>query len=211
MISLSPEEFNEFLAYMGQRVLWRRAFACPCVLVSTGAAVPGCPTCDGLGTVWDEGIDSVAAPTSVKRRMEWAEFGRWENGDTVLSLPSDQPIYQLGEKDRVIMLQSTEPFSVVVPWGKRVRGTVVSISRCLAIEGGTLTVIQRPNVVGGLLVWPVGQGPQEGTQVSITGRRRLEYYAVRELPQERAHHGGKDLPRLIHVRSWDLWGRGEQL
>lgn len=212
MPELIPEEFNAFLADLGQAVLWRPSRVCPCRNRSSGAARADCPVCAGLGVVWDAGVASIAAMTGVKAQRSWAEFGRWENGDTVLTLPSDQPIYAMGEGDRVMLLHSSEPFSLVVPWGGTISGQVVSISACTSVdfdpEAETPEVtLPIPRVEpNGTLSWASG-APPSGTQVAVTGRRRPEYFCLQDFPQDRAHHQGRELPRRVVLRRFDVWGR----
>ena len=56
-------------------------------------------------------------------------------------------------------------------------------------------------------VWLDSEGPPDGTQYSLRGRKQQEYYMVGELPQDRAHFHGNALPRLVHLRSYELFGR----
>lgn len=212
MTELIPEEFNAFLVSIGQSVRWRPSRACPCRNPSSGAARADCPVCSGLGVVWDTGVASIAAMTGVKAQRAWADFGRWESGDTVLTLPSDQPIYAMGEGDRVTLLHSSEPFSIVVPWGGRVTGEVESIATCTSVdfnpEAEVADVSWPIPTVGanGTLSWASG-APPVGTQVAVTGRRRPEYFCLQDFPQDRAHHQGRALPRRVVLRRFDVWGR----
>jgi hypothetical protein len=66
-----------------------------------------------------------------------------------------------------------------------------------------------PIVTGGdSLTWSEEGGcPPAGVQFSVTGRRQQEYYIFRDLPQDRAHHGGAALPRRVVARRFDLFGR----
>lgn len=212
MPELIPEEFNEFLTSIGQAVLWRPSRVCPCRNPHSGAARADCPVCFGLGVIWDAGVESIAAMTGVKAQRAWADFGRWENGDTVFTLPSDQPIYDMGEGDRVVLMNSSEPFSVVIPWGGAITGQVVSIGACSYVNFAENAPVHDvalpiPAVAGdGTLSWTSG-GPPSGTQVAVTGRRRPEYFCLQDFPQDRAHHQGRALPRRVVLRRFDVWGR----
>lgn len=171
---------------------------------------------------------------------EWANFGLWESGDVVLTIPSDSPLYEAGEHDRLVMTDSSEPFSTLatdrtprpVITGDQLAPTVddtdrlgdgwqavtvkigfapSSISRIIWKEPGTEALVEGaiPTVTGGdSLTWSRPTGcPPVGVQFSITGRRHQEYYLFRDLPQDRAHHGGAALPRRVAARRFDLFGQ----
>lgn len=127
----------------------------------------------------------------------------------VLSLPSNSPVYAMGENDRVIMTDSSVPFSTT-----RTRtGTeslvfpVSSIDKVFWLVAGAMVNGAIPTVsAAGLLTWASG-GPPSGAQYSITGRKNPEYFMFASFPQDRAHHGGAKLPRLVVMRLFDLYGR----
>lgn len=206
-MQLNPDSFNAHLDHMGQGMRWRRAHACPCVSPKSGAANPSCPTCRGKGHFWDAPVPGVAGFAGQKVQMAWAQFGRWESGDVVLSIPSDSPIYAIGRFDRVTMAQGSTPFTAVVMPGEHLKFPVLSIDRALRLEGGQPVDVERPAVDSdGELIWPGGQQPG-GVQFSLTGRRSPEYFCFGEYPQDRAFHHGAALPRRVVVRKYDLFGR----
>lgn len=245
MRPLSPDRFNALQGVdqgAGQRVVWRQAAVCPCRDPTSGAATAGCATCAGKGVTWAPGTPAWAALASMKVTREWAAFGLWESGDVVVSIPSNSPLYAAGEHDRVLMVDSSEPFSVVVPPGgvmpllvDNTQGAVLSTdgSGPLQVElvAGTtaplaiaayqidrafwldarLNVVEAPAVPriapDGSLVWPPSGAPPAGVQISVTGRKRPEYYLFQALPQDRAHFGGAALPRRVALRRFDLFGR----
>lgn len=205
---LSPARFNAFLSKLGQRVGWRPSRACPCRNPYSGAAAQACPSCGGLGRIWDEAIECHAAPAGQKLQRAWADFGLWQSGDLVVTLASDQAIYALGEGDRVVLLDSSAPFSLVLAPGAKLRMTVLEFSRCTYLAAGVETDAALPDVADdGVLSWAGGGAPPAGAQFTLTGRRHPEYFAFQEFPQDRAHHHGADLPRRVVLRAWDLYGR----
>lgn len=48
---LNPAAFDRFLTGIGQQVLWRRAYACACVSLQSGAPDPKHALCSGKGPV----------------------------------------------------------------------------------------------------------------------------------------------------------------
>ena len=115
-MQLSPTRFNRLLrppGGLGQKVSWRRAYACPCRHPHSGAALPGCLQCAGCGVIWSAPKAAWTGLASMRVAREWANFGLWESGDVVLTIPSDSPLYAAGEHDRLVMLDSSEPFSTL--------------------------------------------------------------------------------------------------
>jgi hypothetical protein len=207
-VQLNPADFNQFLAGMGQQAAWRRAYACPCRNPRSGAADPKCPQCGGLGTYWDDPVDCSVALSGQKVQAEWAKFGIWESGDQVVTLASDSAAYPMGQFDRLAMVQSSVPFSVVLRPGDRMREPVVFVDRATWFEDGDLIEGAPPEVGDdGTLTWD-GDAPPDGAQIALTGRKRPEYFCLQEFPQDRAHHHGRDLPRRVVLRKFDLFGRG---
>lgn len=208
---LSPATFNGLLANMGQRVAWRRAYLCPCRDTYSGAPVPGCPQCRGKGTLWAEAVDAWTGLAGMKVAREWAAFTQWESGDVVLTIPSDSPLYAAGENDRIVMSQSSEPFSIALTRGTldRVTFPVLQVDRVFWLTDDLAATIEAgiPTVApDGTLTW-TESAPPDGKQYSVTGRKRQEYYVFKDLPQDRAHHGGATLPRRVVARRFDLAGR----
>ena len=211
---LSPATLNAQLALMGQNVTWARASFCPCRDPQTGAARIGCPICAGRGVFWASPAPSRIGVAGMKVQREWERFGAFESGDVVVSLPSDTPAYAAGENDRILFVNSSEPFDVVL-----VRGapnetpiwTAVGFDRCfwlspdgaVIIEGGLPT--QNPDRS---FTWADGvAAPPEGTQYTLRGRKRPEYFLFQSFPDDRAHFGGLALPKRATLRKFDLFGR----
>lgn len=209
-MKFSVPKFNSLLHNLGQAITWRAAHDCPCRNPDSGAAAYDCTVCSGIGTYWDDEIAAHTALASQKVHREWANMGLWESGDVVLTIPSDTPVYDIGEFDRVVFIQSTQPFSLT---RTRTGGEVLDIhvatvtSVAWLDSGGNLVQGGVPTVAaGGALSWDSGE-PPAGVQYSITGRQRPEYFCYGEFPQDRAHHGGMTLPRRVVLRRFDLFGR----
>lgn len=207
---LNPAHFNAFLNNVGQHVAWQQAFACPCVNPNSGAALPSCPVCAGKGRTWNPPVPAVVALSGQKVQREWAQFGVYESGDVVVSIPSDSPVYAISAFDRVVFQDSSTPFSLVLKRGDQdlLRFPVVSISRVFwldasnnVVDGGIPTVS-----ADGALAWSSGE-PPAGRQYSVSGRQQPEYYVYGDYAQDRRHFQGADLPRRIVLRRFDLFGR----
>lgn len=207
---LSPLHFNRFLAKMGQDVEWRRATDCPCRNPRSGGANPACPICGGIGQVWSNSQAGTIALTGQEIQRQWAALGMWESGDVVVTIPSDSPLYGVGEFDRVRFIQSTEPFSRVLVRGSETLHlvSVAAIEQAVMIQNGALVQLPKPTLTAqGQLQWPPGEGPPLGAPYTLVGRAHPEYFVWGNFPQDRAHHHGRDLPRRVVLRRFDLFGR----
>lgn len=203
--------FNAFLGNIGQEYEWRKSFACPCVNLHSGAARPNCPQCGGRGRLWAAGVHGVAGVASSRIQREWAQFGVYENGDTVVSIPENTPMYDIGPFDRVRMLNSTEQFSLPLVRGQndRLLGPIESIERVFWLHPQTRAIVEGgiPTVAAdGTLTWTADE-PPAGMQYSISGRRLQEFFCWGDFPSNRNQHQGMRLPRRVVLRKFDLFGR----
>lgn len=206
---LDPLEFNDLLQALGQDILWRRAFACPCTNPHSGAADPKCPLCLGKGRSWGAPVDGYAGMTGMSAKRAWAQFGVAELGDVVVTLPSDSPVYDIGQFDRVTMVNSSEPFSKTFTRGAGdvLRFSPTTIDRVYWIVSNAEVEGEIPDVdENGAMTWASG-GPATGAVYNVTGRFRPEYFVFADLSQDRAHQHGDALPRRVVLRKFDLYGR----
>lgn len=212
-MELNPAAFNAHLQHMGQKVLYRKAFACPCKNPHSGASDSKCPHCSGKGYMWDAAVDGVVGVTGSKVQREWAQFGTYESGDSVVSIGSDSSLYGMGQADRVTMLNATEQFSITMVRGapdERLIGKVESISRVFWLDAQkALTQGGKPTVAdNGTLTWADGE-PPAGVQYGISGSRFMEMFVWGPFPSNRNMHQGAQLPRRVVLRKFDLWGRAK--
>jgi len=215
-VQLSPARFNGLLANLGQNVLWRRAQLCPCRNTYSDAAVQGCPVCHGKGLFWGAAQAAFVGLSGMKAQNQWAQFGSYEQGDVVVTLPSDSPIYSLADGDRVMFADSSIGFTQIFRRGQDddpLPFPVLGIERVFWLDADGETIIDgdipvtdsdnRPR-------WTSAAGiiPATGQQYSMTGRKNTEYFvALSSMVQDRAHHHGAKLPRKCVLRRWDLYGR----
>lgn len=209
---LSPARFNAMLGTMGQAALWRRASLCPCRDPYSGQPRPDCPHCEGRGIAWGGGVAATTGLAGMRVVRQFADFGRWMAGDVVLTVPSNSPLWDARENDRVLLSQSSEPYTAVMErdGDERVRGQVYALDSCWWLNpSGAVVQGAIPAIAAdGKLSWAdPAQAPEPGTQFSLSGRRRPEYFIFTELPQDRAHFGGLPLPRRIQARKFDLFGK----
>lgn len=140
----------------------------------------------------------------------WAEFGLFEEGDLVATVPSDSPLYAMGETDKVAFTDSSEPFSSIIMSGVDLLPfKAIIIDRVvwkdpvthLLVNGGI--PIQASD---GTLSW-VSDQPPVGVQISVSGRKIPTYFMFRDIVQDRHHSAGLPLPRRCVLRRFDLLGR----
>lgn len=210
-MKLRPSAFNKFLRHIGQNMQWRKAFLCPCRNPHSDAPNPACGICMGKGTYWGKPVDGVAGLSGMQVQKQWFSFGMAELGDVVVTIPSDTPMYDIGQFDRVVMSDSTQPFSLTLIRGgpeEFIPFTPVSVDYVAWVDSdGNLKQGMKPAVIeNGIPRW-LESGPEEGAVYTIAGRRHQEYFVYQDYPQERAHHHGEPLPRKVILRKFDLYGR----
>lgn len=207
----NPGAFNSFLSGIGQQVKWRRSYACPCITKNSGAAKPNCPLCSGKGRIWDTAVDAVIGIAGQKTQLQWAQFGMWENGDAVLTVPENSPAYNAGQFDRILMLNSTDPFSLSLTRGQndKLRMAVEAVNRVFWLNTAGTAIVEGgiPSVADdGTLTWASGE-PPPGVTYSINGTRFSEYFIWGPYLSDRNEHSGMRLPKRVVARSFDLFGR----
>ena len=139
-----------------------------------------------------------------------AEFGFWDDGDVMVSIPSDSPLYEIKGYDRVTMINRTEPFSMSVITGVNdsFKFHVTQVDSVQWINsGGTLENGFLPNIIDGALSWDIGTAPNDGGQYTLSGRRHPEYFCYQDQPLDRPHQFGEPLPRRIVLKRFDTFGR----
>lgn len=209
----NPGAFNSWLGNIGQQFTWRKAYSCPCVNPHSAAAKPNCPQCDGKGQIWVSAVPAVAGMAGQKVQREWAQYGLWQSGDAVVTIPENSPMYEMGQFDRVIMLNSTDYFSRVLTSGsqtERVSDPVEKIDRVFWLDAQSNIVEGSIPTVNadGTLTFPVGGiNPPAGTQYTITGTRFSEYFCWGMFPSDRNEHQGMRLPKRVVLRRFDLFSR----
>lgn len=208
-------KFDSFLSDIGQRVQWRQSFACACVNPTSGAPDPKHALCQGKGRIWADPVETVTGVASQKVQMEWQASGLYEAGDMVLSIPQSSPLWDAGQYDRILLLNSTDVFSQPFMHGaptERLLFKPAKLTRCFwlhpqnrnqIVEGGIPTVDAQGN-----LSWPGGVGePPPNTSYSLTGEKYDEYFVFMQLVSDRGEHQGMRLPKRVTARKWDLFGR----
>jgi hypothetical protein len=211
-MQFNPGAFNELLGNLGEYFNWRRASACPCLNPASLSPKANCPKCFGKGYLWGPGTRALAGVASSNVQQQWAKFGRWEQGDMVLSIPEDSPLYEIGMFDRVLCETSTDNFTLAMIRGapsERMHGAVKEFTRVFwfdnnenIVEGGLPTVD-----VNGRLTWADG-APPGGKAYTIEGVKYQEYYCFGPFSNDRNKHAGMRLPRRMVLRKFDLLGRG---
>ena len=211
-MQLSPANFNRHLNSIGQQFIWRKAYGCPCVDPNTGGALPSCQHCFGKGRIWDADVTpGVAGIVGRNNFKKYADFGVFDPSDTMLSIPSDSPLYSIGQFDRVSAVNRTEPFDINLIYGvnDKIQYTVVSIDRISWIgANGALVIGQIPTISdNGVIQWDSANTPPEMASYSVSGRWHPEYFVYIDLPFDRPFHHGAALPRRVVLRRFDLFGR----
>ena len=213
-VQLNPGKFNDWLTNIGQTVTWRRARTCQCTSPNSGAAKVNCPVCAGKRVFWDPGVSSIVGIAGQQIQRKWAQMGHWEDGDAVVTIPENSAMYDCGQFDRVLMLNSTDRFSYALARGapnERVFVSVEAFERVFWLTNGNLPIVDGdlPTIdANGFVSWAHGAvAPPVGTVYTVEGTRYAEYFVYSALPSDRAEHQGARLPKKIVLRSFDLFAR----
>lgn len=211
-MKLNAQKHNANVHHFAQEVLWRKAYDCTCLNKYSGASDIECTHCFGMGHIWDKPIKSAIGVLPQKAQKEWAQFGMYESGDILVSIPSDVSVYGIGEFDRITLTHATHPFSLTL-----VKGESESISGLATEFCRVFWIDQNDDIIDSVLpscdedglVWSGDENdPPAGVRYSITGRRNPEYFSIPEIPYDRPHHMGEPLPRKVVLRRYDLFERG---
>jgi len=211
-VKLNPAAFNRHLNHIGQRMLWRQSFMCPCIQEHSGAADTHCPLCHGKGRLWSDPIEGVAGLTQQQVNPSFQDFGAMEQGDMVLTVGSDSTLYNMGRFDRITLLNSTDVFSRTVYRGINDNVSDISVKEITRVfwrtlDGSAIVEGGLPTVSGnGDLAWTSG-APDPGVQYSMTGVKYDDYYVYGNLPSDRNEHSGSALPKKVQMRKFDLFGK----
>lgn len=208
MPSLQPAAFNQLLNHLGQQFAWQKAYACPCINPHSGQAKQNCQVCQGKTRYWGSAVSGKAAVVGREQAKRQAEFGLWEAGDLMLSIPSDSPLYDIGLYDKVAALNRTEPFSTTAVSGDNTvfRFAITSIDSIIWLDANQQIVQGAIPIIGanGQIIWGANQ-PPPNTSYAVTGRKTPDYFCYNDLPIDRPHHAGGALPRRIQLKRFDLF------
>lgn len=204
--------FNRLHANLGQYFGWRRRYACPCVDVDSGAPDYRCRICGGNGHIWEPVVKASATVAGQKTQAKWAQMSQYMDGDVVLTVPENSPMWQAGAFDRMTMMNAPERFSSTLRRGapnERLYFQPEEIDRVFwrNQEEDGLVDGEPPEVdAEGRLTWGDG-APPAGRSYTMTGRRYPEYFIYQELPRQRRMHSGARMPVQLVVRRFELLGR----
>jgi hypothetical protein len=145
-------------------------------------------------------------------QLRWAQFGQWQDGDAVVTIPENSPLYNAGQFDRVVMLNATSYFSLPLTRGdpqEKIHEPVEKITRVFWLANGALVEgAAFPTVnADGSLTWPGIGAPPIGSQYTIGGTKFGEYFVWGPYPSNRNEHLGARLPKRVVLRRFDLFAR----
>ena len=199
------------LELIGQAATWERASRCPCRSTRTGGADVACVVCKGIGWIWDAPQPCAFGVSGSTPSRKFAAFGEWEDGDVLLTIPSDSLAYDMGERDRITMTQSSLRSTEVLT-----RGTNETLRYSQPIALSTVWGIVANarqefydsidfQLDGHTMLW-LTTTLSAGQQYSVLYTARPQYFVYRELVGDRPM-GGRSMPRKVHVKLMELFNR----
>lgn len=210
-MQFNEARFNRHIENMGQKVLWRRAFVCPCVNPQSGQHDTACPHCRGKGRLYEAPQETVCGIAGQKTQNEWAKLGQFTPGDVVVTIPGSSAMWDsAGNLDRVTLRNAIDKFTATLTRGgpgelllfqpERLERVMWRHPQTKALVEGGLPKVEAD----GKLTWG-DRAPPPGTTYSLTGRRYSEYHVFGDMPSNRnMHQGSKRLPKLVVLRRYDL-------
>jgi hypothetical protein len=234
-IAIHAVKYEIMIERRGRTVSWEKAIQCSCVNVNTKSPTYGCAACNGFGFTYEEaqeGKGLVMGITSSKVFQDMA--GVFEAGDVVLTVPYripsrhpktgllDQtmktatinPMFNIGENDKVTLLDDSMEFSEVLIRGKPVNnrppetllyGHVTNVRSVRRTDPATGDIYdyeygQHFIVEDRQVVWLTPDAPSEGEQYTIVYKHRPTYMVIpTQLPKPR-FQDGQNLPRYVAMR-----------
>lgn len=211
---LRPTHFDRHIANLGQELLWQHSNACPCVDPHSGAPDPKHALCKGKGYFWDDPVLTVCGVPNQSTNQKMIAAGLWDSGDMTLVIPRTSPMWErAGKYDRVVMLDSTDAFSMPLKRGaptERLLFKVAKFERVFWLHATTRLPVEGalPSVdENGNLSWSGSGAPPAGVVYSVSGQKYSEYFIFDHYPSDRNEHSGVQLPKKVQLRRWDLFGR----
>jgi hypothetical protein len=162
--------------------------------------------------------DYLIGVSRVVLNQQFAQFGEWEQGDMIATVPARdvcgtvQEIYGIGDMDRVTLLDSVIRRNFVGTRGQQdvLLGRVVRIVMdAFYLDSGSPVPLAEGidfRVTGNVVEWLRGTTP-DGTAYSLRYIACPECFVWKTLEQPRAHDLGLALPKKVILRSFDLFGR----
>lgn len=215
----NPFYFADMAEHRGWRFAWYKAIKCPCVSKYEGGAKKDCAVCGGSGSVYSNAVEGKATVGTVNEKRTWQIFGELREGDMTIAIPyhvlsrktrpfrySVNPMYDIGENDMVVLLDSEIRCNAMVAFaaGAKVRHQrPVRVIQAVVIVNGQKQEIPPAEVGlnGNVIDWHVA-GIPANTPVSIQYTARPEYLVRGELAAEK-RPGNVRLPRRLLLRLKD--------
>ena len=210
-LGFCPDRLNAMLQLIGQAVTWERASRCPCRSTRTGGPEVSCPVCRGVGWIWDTPVPCMLGVSGSTPSRKFAAFTEWEDGDVLVTIPSDSPAYDMGERDRITLTDASHRMSEVLTRGVndqlRYRKPLVihSVWAIVSNERKDYHDLIDYKVDGHTVTW-LTAGPAQNQQYAVLYNAQPEYFVYRELVGDRPM-GGRSMPRKVHVKLMELFNR----
>ena len=165
--------------------------------------------------------DYLIGVTSVLVAKQFAQFGEWDKGDMIATIPARDvhgallDVYQIGEFDRMTLADSVVRRSFLGVRGERDRfpeRTIRAVTDAFGLQGGVQVPLEDGidfRVTGNTVEW-LSDTLAAGDGYSLRYVVSPEYFVWTTLEQPRAHDLGKALPKKVVLRLFDLFGRDKR-
>lgn len=214
-----PWEYAKLASEQGWRVAWYRGIKCPCWQAETGGASSTCAACDGLGYQYAAAVEG-RINVRPDEKLRYSPRGEGTEGNLIIAVPaqslnrqvrpyvmSDNPIYDMGENDLLVLLDSQTRQHDILTRGEHEKlrhRVIIRVVEVVGVVDSARVVYDPTNYTvsdAGTVTWADGKGPAAGQQYTVQYWARPEYIARSELG---ASHltGGKRLPK-----KFTLWLR----
>jgi hypothetical protein len=225
---LPKEPFEQMIAALGVRLLWLKSHTCPCSMggQTPGTADPGCNTCQGLGTFWDQPfgpwtglvtfVHMSPTPDEPGVSANTAQ-GNIQQGDPTLTIPASAgaPWTDASIYDAFVEIDALSRFSANLVLGGR---QSVPYQHGLSIAASGAVQVYDPvaqqavtvagyTVSGATVLLPSSYQPGQAYTVEFSANPiYIAYRKSGGLPHARPF-GQVQLPKRFRLQTLDLWTR----
>jgi hypothetical protein len=226
---MNAAHFEDLIFRRGKMVLWERAQRCTCWNADSGQPAVYCKACGGTGFLYDHPFQSkFILITGLNINKEQTQMGEVQLGDCIATVPyrtkviasnglisyPDNPLYEIGEWDKITLLDSEFKSNENLVRGTPLfgrppdtlyHGMVTKVIRILQADPDTgVVTYYTPDVDyklnGNVIEWQSnGKQPAEGSQYSALYMHRPVYIVQNQLPQVR-DQDGQHFPKRVVLR-----------
>ena len=206
------KEDEFFIKQRGMTIAWQRSMYCSCFDISSGQPDYNCPTCLGIGRIYDPSLQTKVLITNVRQDKTYSVVGVWELGTCRATFPAG---INVGNYDRVMFTKLALTFTEMITRAERPTLGLKDILRFYDVSTilklRTRDIIYTENVDFTLtkdnnfsyITWANANIIPTGTQYAVLYEHKPEFL-VWDVPQVRTDNDYTQLPKFAILRRRDM-------